>query len=344
MKMLVKVLPLSLLFCGYSSLSQSAEISPFIVNGSYTSVTTYPSFVSLFIDMRKYNNTYSAGSYCGGTLLDQQHVLTAAHCVDDIENQLFTAVVPKLQFESSFPYTAEGVMVSEIYYKSSYDEDQLIDDIAILKLTKKIPTVSSADYVQLPDTGDSARYRNTAEAFYAVGHGDTQPDFDNQSYLASTQLEYVSAAICGQEYKRNPNDNLCMGSSTVGTNNLDNAVCQGDSGGPLYWYNGGQYKQVGITSFGPGEQLSSVGCGDPKVIANSVFTEVLDHKSWIESVVAGSETPKVKATESARTAYLNGEVSVTTSSNSGSSGGGSFGVVSLFLIMSGFLRRGRNVA
>ncbi|MDN3612399.1 trypsin-like serine protease [Vibrio ostreicida] len=287
---------------------QAVEVHPYIVNGQYANVTTFPSIVSLFIDRIDYDGLYSVGSYCGGTLLDSQHVLTAAHCVNnDIGVQLFTVAVPKLQLESDFPFnTLERAQVSEIYYPNNYVHANVMNDIAILKLVTPMKTVSAADYVQLPAKGDAASYRNTAEVFYAVGHGNTAAGIDNDPYLASTQLEYVSAATCSQEYKRNSSGNLCMGWPKPAANGLDQSTCNGDSGGPLYWYTGGQYKQVGITSFGPGPSLSNVGCGDPKVKANSVFTDVLEHQAWVTSVLHGHQTPRVLVTESARRAYLNG--------------------------------------
>ncbi|NOH62279.1 trypsin-like serine protease [Vibrio sp. RE88] len=327
MRKLSILLPFALFASGYA---QSAEISPYIVNGSYANVTTYPSIISLFKDRIDYDKKYYVGSYCGGTLLNDQYVLTAAHCIyGDEEKQLFTSAVPKLQNESDFPYSViERVMVNEIYYKSTYNDSTLTDDIAILKLATPMQTSSSADYVVRVSTGDDATYRSTSETFHAVGHGNTEPGADNNDNLLFTQLQYVANSSCNVYTGVDTSANLCMGWPTPSSNGLDNATCQGDSGGPLYWLDGSIYKQAGITSFGPAS-----GCGNPAVEPNSVFTEVLDHEAWIVSVLSGSETPVRTISDSDRTSYLN------STNSSGGGGGGSLGYLSFLLISAALFRR-----
>lgn len=291
--------------------AHSAEVNPYIVNGTDISASTHPSFVSLFYDRIDYDGVYGQGPYCGGTLLSANYILTAAHCIyGDSNYQLFTSVVPQLQNESDFPNSVlQRVMVSEYYYPSTYNNSTLYDDIAILKLASPITAVNT--YVDLADNSERSTYRQTSEVFYAVGHGNTQSNVDSTEELQRTQLKWVDNTTCNSIYTTDTSENLCMdGAATV---TYDNGTCQGDSGGPLYW-NG---KQVGITSFGPET------CGDPAVAANSVFTEVAlaKHTDWINSVLNGNETPKVTVSDSQRNATLN--------PSSGGGGGGSVGVLVL---------------
>lgn len=292
----------------------SAEVNPYIVNGTDISASAYPDFVSLFYDRIDYDGVYGSGPYCGGTLLSANYILTAAHCIyGDSNYQRFTSVVPQLQNETDFPNSVlQRVMVNEFYYPSTYNNTTLYDDIAILKLASPITAVNT--YVDLAETSEYSTYRQNSEVFYAVGHGNTESNVDSTDELQRTQLKWVDNATCAV-YSSDTSENLCMdGAATV---IYDNATCQGDSGGPLYW-NG---KQVGITSFGPGT------CGDPAVTPNSVFTEVAlsKHRTWIDSVLNGNETPKVTVTDADRNAAL----------NPSSGGGGSIGV--LLLTMLGFL-------
>jgi len=294
----------------------SSEVTPYIVNGTDISASAYPDFVSLFYDRIDYDGVYGSGPYCGGTLLSSQYVLTAAHCIyGDNNYQLFTSVVPQLQNESDFPNSVQQrVMVSEYYYRSDYNDTTLANDIAILKLAQPITAVAA--YADLAVSGDESSYRVTpSQAFYAVGHGNTQTNVDASEELQRTQLSYVTNADCANVYRgADTSENLCMtGAATV--NFLDNATCQGDSGGPLYWGS----KQVGITSFGPQT------CGDTGITPNSVFTEVSHHEVWINSVLNGNETPKVTVTDNQRNSAL----------NPSSGGGGSIGM--LLLAMLGFL-------
>jgi len=305
--------------------AHSAEVNPYIVNGTDISASTHPSFVSLFYDRIDYDGVYGKGPYCGGTLLSANYILTAAHCIyGDSNYQLFTSVVPQLQNESDFPNSVlQRVMVSEYYYPSTYNNSTLYDDIAILKLASPITAVNT--YVDLADNSERSTYRQTSEVFYAVGHGNTQSNVDSTEELQRTQLKWVDNTTCNSIYTTDTSENLCMdGAATV---TYDNGTCQGDSGGPLYW-NG---KQVGITSFGPET------CGDPAVAANSVFTEVAlaKHTDWINSVLNGNETPKVTVSDSQRNATLN-------PSSGGGGGGGSVGVLVLSALGLLSWRRKRN--
>lgn len=286
----------------------SVEITPYVVNGNDISATKYPSFTSLMYDRIDYDRIYGTSPYCGATLLTQYYVLTAAHCIyGDTNTQLFTSVVPQLQNESDFPNAiTQRVMVSEYYYPDNYNNDTLANDIAILKLSQPITAVF--DYADLASSTDATNYRgiSSGDPFFAVGHGNTQSGYDDSEALQETQLRYVSNSNC-HLYNVDTSANLCMDGASR-QNGRDNATCQGDSGGPLFWNN----KQVGITSFGP------TTCGDMSVRANSIFTEVSDHRAWISSVLNGSETPKVTVNDAQRISYLN---SINANSSGGDSGG-----------------------
>ncbi len=61
--------------------SPDATVTPYIVNGSDASVSDFPSMASLFIDRIDYDGKPSEGAYCGATILNPTHILTAAHCI-----------------------------------------------------------------------------------------------------------------------------------------------------------------------------------------------------------------------------------------------------------------------
>ncbi|MEZ9041095.1 MULTISPECIES: trypsin-like serine protease [unclassified Vibrio] len=316
--------------------SPDATVTPYIVNGSDASVTEFPSMASLFIDRIDYDGVYSTGPYCGATILDPTHILTAAHCIyGNEEGQLFTVVVPQIENTSQFPNgNIQKARVSEVYYRSDYSNalsDLLRNDVAILKLESALNIDSINDVVKRPS---SDGYRSSSEAFTAVGHGDTRTGFDGTTLLQKANLNYVDNATCktvfaaGNELTENQ---ICF-VGDVATSGLYGGTCQGDSGGPVYWKDGSVYRQVGITSFGPET------CGGSSRVT-SVFTEIYDYRDWITDVTGGvidsSETVQISATEAKRTAYVNAR----TSSGSGGSGGSlSFGVLGALMLLGRFRR------
>ncbi|WP_299130965.1 trypsin-like serine protease [uncultured Vibrio sp.] len=304
-------------------------VTPYIVNGSDATVAEFPSMASLFIDRIEYDGVYSTGPYCGATILDPTHILTAAHCIYGDENaQLFTVVVPQLEDTSQFPNNiVQKARVSEVYYRSDYSNalsDLLRNDVAILKLESALNIDSINDVVQRPF---DETYRNVANDFVAVGHGDTRTGFDGTTILQQANLNYVDNATCktvfaaGNELTENQ---ICF-VGDVGASGLYGGTCQGDSGGPVYWKDGSIYRQVGITSFGPET------CGGSSRVT-SVFTEIYDYKDWIDSVIAGTETAKFISTDAKRSA----SAGTSASTGSGSSGGSvSFGLLGMLMLIAG---------
>ncbi|MFA0012375.1 trypsin-like serine protease [Vibrio lentus] len=308
-----------------------ASVTPYIVNGSDATVAEFPSMASLFIDRIDYDGTYSTGPYCGATILDPTHILTAAHCIYGDENaQLFTVVVPQLQDTSQFPNgSIEKVRVSEVYYRSDYSNalsDLLRNDIAILKLESSL-NIDAVNDVIYPLGFSTDLYRSSSENFVAVGHGDTRSGFDSTTILQKAALKYVDKATCINAFTDGSaltDSQICFNGDYSPFTGLFNGTCQGDSGGPVYWQDGSTYRQVGITSFGPDT------CGGSSTVT-SVFTEILDYKTWIDSVIAGTETAKFVSTDAKRTAYAG-----TSSSSSGSSGGSvSFGLLGMLMLFAG---------
>ncbi|WP_394140351.1 S1 family peptidase [Vibrio chagasii] len=306
-----------------------AGVTSYIVNGSNASVSDFPSMASLFIDRIDYDGVYSTGAYCGATILNPTHILTAAHCIyGNEEGQLFTTVVPQLEDTSEFPNgNIQKSRVVEVYYRSDYSDnlsDLLRNDVAVLKLESALNIDSVNDVVKRP-SDDS--YRIGVNDFVAVGHGDTRSGFDATTILQRAPLHHVDNTTCASAFSDGSaltDNQICfVGDFSVFTQ-LYGGTCQGDSGGPVYWLDGADYRQVGITSFGPET------CGGSSRVT-SVFTEIYDYKDWIDSVVAGNETPKFVSTDAKRTAYVNAR----TSSGSSSGGSVSFGLLGMLMLIAG---------
>ncbi|MGF1799957.1 trypsin-like serine protease [Vibrio gigantis] len=308
-----------------------ANVTPYIVNGSDATVAEFPSMASLFIDRIDYDGIYSTSPYCGATILTPTHILTAAHCIYGDENaQLFTSVVPQLENSSDFPNgNIQKARVAEVYYHNDYSDrisDLLSNDVAILKLESALNVDSINDVIKRPSNDN---YRIGVNDFVAVGHGDTRSGFDGTTLLQKVGLNYVDNATCASAFTDGSaltGKQICFIGDYSALTRLYGGTCQGDSGGPVYWKDGTDYRQIGITSFGPG----TCGGGSITSTVTSVFTEVFDYKDWIDSVIAGNETAKFVSTDAKRATYINAR------SSSGSSGGSvSFGLIGMLMLFAG---------
>lgn len=277
-----------------------------VVNGSVVSVSDYPSIASLYYDSLEYNGIYYSGPYCGASILDPLHVLTAAHCVTGSASlPLFMVVVPQLQDEKQYPFgNIQRLRVSEIYYPDSFiDSAQVLfpDDIAVLKLATAMNIDAINDVIVRPS---DESYRSAEQPFFTVGHGNTQTNDDSDTRLLAASLNYVANDLCAGTFSAGrylTSKQICFDGNYSSVSQLKNSTCHGDSGGPVYWNNNGTLVQVGLTSFGPQT------CGDPQWPVTSVFTEIHDYSTWIDRVLSGKETAKIVITEQMRVDYLNGD-------------------------------------
>lgn len=310
MKTLIGLL-LSVSFFSPVLQAEEAIVTPYIVGGIDADVANYPFMASLMFEYESQPNTIYP--FCGGSVLDATHILTAAHCVYDISD--FNIANTKVAIDANNAqemFAVQRVAVKNIYYPSNYDDSTLINDVAVLELSQPLPTYSLAKKVNLSALDDQDFYRDENQDFTIVGYGRLGSGTDGKNetlQFMEALVNYVSTANCGPWQGITITDKLICtkGNTKTGLDpGLVTATCQGDSGGPLIWNN----KQIGIVSFGPGT------CGDKNVAAQSVFTDVSEYKDWI-----------IKA--------QNGEISptISVSSNSSSSGGSVpiIGILSLSL-------------
>ena len=246
-----------------------------MVGGCRSKTGAWPWMVAIYI------NTGNGFFFqCGGTLIDNCWVLTAAHCFDrGIVVKNVMAVLgdtDRFQKES----TENSYEVEKLYRHNDFNEKTFDNDVALLKLNCKVRYKSQVRKGCLPRSGDKEYYNPNTECIVA-GWGHTKVANQSDPKTVSTSLKHATLPVqdtrhCGKSTNYDITDNMiCAGSGNNDRDNVQDA-CSGDSGGPLFCRRKGPgtqtYVVIGIVSWGDG-------CG--KKGQYGYFTNVRRMMTWI---------------------------------------------------------------
>ncbi|XP_018018851.1 proclotting enzyme isoform X2 [Hyalella azteca] len=232
-----------------------------IVGGTETYRHEYPWQAALV-------QTATGEQFCGGSLITNQHILTAAHCLQGFGAE--DVVVHLRDHNLTNPSETNLVErnVTTIYTHHLYDPVTNNNDIAIIHLNKTVRISARLLPVCLPSSA-LPQYGNKEAV--VTGWGATSSGGPSSSTLLEVTVPVLTQKHCQQRTGYQPSEitsrMLCAGAA-----GLDS--CQGDSGGPLVHLDKGQrYDQIGIVSFGRSCGLENF---------PGVYTRVNKFLRWIE--------------------------------------------------------------
>ncbi|KFQ25726.1 Transmembrane protease serine 12, partial [Merops nubicus] len=208
---------------------------------------------------------------CGGVLINEDSVLTAAHCITQWKDPYSWRAVLGVHNIWKHGKHAAKRNIRSITVHPEFEREIFLNDIALFKLAS---AVRYSDYIQpicLPPAHLPLDRDNQTQCFIS-GWGRTAEKGKNSAVLKEAQVEIIPSSVCNgsEAYRGTVNDDMiCAGSPAGGTD-----ACQGDSGGPLacHHLSTNKYYLVGIASFG-------VGCGRQKF--PGIYVRVSQYRSWI---------------------------------------------------------------
>ncbi|MBS1882245.1 MAG: serine protease [Actinobacteria bacterium] len=255
-----------------------------VIGGHNATIAQYPSLA--FIE----GVAATSGYACTGTVVAPRVVLTAGHCVEDIESSSITeptkiAVatgVSNLQKIARDQISA----VTQVLAYPGFDPSKLQGDAGLLILAEPVaaPPIALATPAEasLYEAGDELTIAGWGIDNRTTGHA------PNQLQAATVPIE--EASRCKQGTRRfypfyDPTHQLC----TLDAPHFKITSCHGDSGGPaIATRTDGTMVEVGVTSLGDGT------CNPA---SPAVFTRVDQIQpwvqSWIDAVEAGGPTPPI---------------------------------------------------
>ncbi|CAF1426433.1 unnamed protein product, partial [Didymodactylos carnosus] len=228
-----------------------------IVGGSEARAHSWPWLISF---------QRNGGHSCGGTLIDTQHVLTAAHCIDTEEvNSGIYSVVTGLHDHDNWNYDRRSPQrhrIAKIFIHNQYDTNTQENDIAILRLDTPV-TLSEHVNIACLQGPDPEVNSNVMIA----GWGTTSFQGSVSQKLLQAPIKIMNGC---HVYNFNNEKQLCGGTPQF---HMD--TCQGDSGGPLMYQANGQWHVSGVVSYGNGCAFKDF---------PGVYTRVSHYIPWINQI------------------------------------------------------------
>ncbi len=259
-------------------LAHAADAQTSIIRGDVASIADFPSLAFIAAQTGK-----DEGFACTGTVISPRVILTAAHCVEDLNFGGFTpAPAYKVATGRTTPTedeTGDVLQVSATHVFPGFDPGTTRADAALLILAS--PT--SAPAISLASAADSALYTGGAQVRLA-GWGLTAPRAKSgPKSLRSTSTVVLDPNSCKQRTRSfNRSYSSAVEMCTTDPPDHANGGCFGDSGGPAIAQRAdGSQVQIGIVSTGGPECSTKL---------PNIFTRADRVSSWASEWIAATES------------------------------------------------------
>ncbi|XP_045781003.1 transmembrane protease serine 9-like [Maniola jurtina] len=232
-----------------------------IVGGTNAEPNEFPWIVALFNGGRQ---------FCGGSLIDNSHVLSAAHCVAHMTSWDVARLTARLGDHNIRISTETQHMerkIKRVVRHRGFDMRTLYNDVSILTLDQPVTYTKNIRPICLP--GGGRAYSGLTAT--VIGWGSLRESGPQPSVLQKVSIPIWTNSECRLKYGAAAPGGIVDHMLCAGRASMDS--CSGDSGGPLMVNEGGRWTQVGIVSWG-------IGCGKGQY--PGVYTRVTAFLPWIQ--------------------------------------------------------------
>ncbi|KAI4470376.1 chymotrypsin-related [Holotrichia oblita] len=226
-----------------------------IVGGEDTMPNEFPYQAALFLELE------ADTGFCGGSLISEKYILTAAHCVWEVASiEVVLGAYNIFDVED----TQIRMKSTEFIMHADYNIKVPRYDIGLVKLPNSIVFTDAIQKVSLPSF---SKADDTFESLYAnfTGWGKIEDDGSISPTLLVSTVEIIENRLCNLYFF-----GIIKESHVCTDGYRGQTPCNGDSGGALV-ING---VQIGIASFGFG-----LGCNH---LWPGAFTRITSYLEWIQ--------------------------------------------------------------
>merc|ERR1712025_823476 len=201
---------------------------------------------------------------CGGTLLNRQYALTAAHCVAEAKNLRVYVSLGEHDVQADVESQKAKLVMASAIIHPNYKSHSLEEDIALLKFDEPVSFNDNVVPACLP-TDKTKSY--AGKSAIVSGWGATAWEGAGSPKLKETYLRILHNTDAECRVYGIADWKLCAYKKRTSS-------CQGDSGGPLVVYEGGRMTVVGAVSYA--YQCAATGF-------STVYARVTHYLDWINA-------------------------------------------------------------
>ncbi|XP_052394509.1 granzyme B(G,H)-like [Carassius gibelio] len=250
---MMTIISLLLLASLLPHLTFTAHVNVGIVNGNEAKPHSRPYMVSI---------QFYGEHICGGSLISDQWVLTAAHCWK--RNQTLTVVVGAHDLRES--NISDHIGVKFYIQHKSYSVDFNFNDIMLLKLQEKVNINNNyVKPISLPKNKEDVEANTLCSV---AGWGQLKIEGQKSHRLMEANMTIMNKSECQKSWRMKFSETQMMCAHGYG------GSCRFDSGGPLVC----GHTAIGVTAFG-----YKLLCNSPK--KPNVYIKISEYIPWINEKI-----------------------------------------------------------